>query len=282
LATDAQLALEAIAQRIWDEHGYHVHCCAEIEFAFASSAPIPQGFFDALAAQAKAANASLRDFAKEQMANSAVQQYEARFTHTDPSSAARDLAWFQRALPEVASQFGLHLLDAEASHAQGVYSGLHWHLHLTDAQGNYCFFKQDDEMSPPLEHSLAGLLTSMPAMMRYFAPNESSFLRLSSGADHIPTSASWGGNNRTCALRLPESVVPHRHIEHRVCGADADATQSLRAILVGLHYGLTRKPALPPQCFGNANKSDDYARLPMNSAEAQLACDAAQWMRDYA
>jgi len=248
--------------------------------AFAHDAGVPDAFWLNLLEEAQAAKVPLESFGREQTGKADFQQYECRFAHTDATSAGDALYWLANTMPALAKAHQLSLLSFEEACANQVYNGLHWHMHLMNAENQYCFFKRDDEMSAPLACSLGGLLETMPALMSCFAPQEVSYTRLRSGADHIPRTLSWGGNNRTCALRLPESVVPHRHIEHRVSGADADPFASLWALLVGVHYGLSHAPELPAQCFADANR-EALPLLPMSLEEAAAKKDEASWLKDY-
>jgi glutamine synthetase len=262
----------ALTKRIDDEFGCSVHICAEIEWLFHHEGAVPDAFFEALLSQSQRDSTQLESIGREKTNNPHIQQYEFRFKASDPTRAAKALLWLDEAISGYdAQRIALH-------EKSSISSGLHWHLHLLDAQENYQFFKQEDNVSPVLAHVLGGLLATMPAMMPYFAPSENSYARLTSGADHVPTKICWGGNNRTAPLRLPESVIPLRHIEHRVCGADADPVQSVWAILVGIHYGLKHQSATSAQCFGDANwPESDYPLLPRSADEVPKA----EWLKDY-
>lgn len=131
-------------------------------------------------------------------------------------------------------------------------SGLHIHLHLEDAAGKNVFFKKDEIISEPLKHSIGGLLATMREYMPVFAPSATSLARFAPGGN-APTTVSWGANNRTCAIRLPDAGAPHRHIEHRVAGADADPEAVIAAVLAGMHYGLQNKCDPGPQIYGDAS-----------------------------
>ena len=264
--------ISALSKRIFDEFGYSVHLCAEIEWLFFHDGAVPDAFFEALLEQSQAGAIPLESIGREKTNNLLIQQYEFRFKASDPVSAAQAVEWLNSYMSDGDAQ---RLAFHEESRLS---SGLHWHLHLLDADENYQFFKQEENVSPVLARVLGGLLETMPAMMPYFAPNENSYARLTSGADHVPTKVCWGNNNRTAALRLPESVIPLRHIEHRVCGADADPLASVWAILVGIHYGLTHESAPTAQCFGDANRPEsDYPLLP----RAPEDVPEAEWLKDY-
>jgi glutamine synthetase len=130
-------------------------------------------------------------------------------------------------------------------------SGLHVHVHLEDAAGNNLYTKDDANISDALAHSIAGLLATLPENMPVFAPTEDSRKRFVPGSN-APSTLSWGANNRTCAIRLPDKPHTDKHIEHRVAGADADVGAVVAAILRGIEHGITRKLIPPPQIYGDA------------------------------
>ena len=131
-------------------------------------------------------------------------------------------------------------------------NGLHVHVHLEDEQGKNLYSKKDEAMSDALAHSIAGLLATMQENMPIFAPTAESRKRFVAGSN-APTTLSWGANNRTCAIRLPDKPWDHKHIEHRVSGADADVAAVIRAILAGIDHGITNKLTPPPQIYGDAS-----------------------------
>ncbi len=130
-------------------------------------------------------------------------------------------------------------------------SGLHVHVHLEDASGHKMFFKKDEEISDTLKWSIGGLLATVHEHMAVFAPTAESRARFVAGSN-APITASWGANNRTCAIRLPDAGAPWRHIEHRVAGADAEPGAVIAAILKGIHHGLAHKCEPGLQIYGDA------------------------------
>lgn len=131
-------------------------------------------------------------------------------------------------------------------------SGLHVHVHLEDGAGTNIYTKQGEEMSEALAHSIAGLLANMQKDMAIFAPTQASRARFVAGSN-APLTLSWGANNRTCALRLPDTGTEFRRIEHRVSGADADVGAVVRAVLKGITHGMEHKLMPPPQIYGDAS-----------------------------
>jgi glutamine synthetase len=163
-------------------------------------------------------------------------------------------------------------------------SGLHVHVHLEDGEGNNVFFRNADasqEYSPPLRHALAGMLALMPASMPHFAPTSASYDRYVPGGT-APTHLSWGPNNRTVALRLPRKPMEHKHIEHRVSGADADVASVIAAMLAGIHHGLATQAEPMEAIHGEAwREMYGLPRLPFTQEDALAQYAQATELQKY-
>ena len=129
------------------------------------------------------------------------------------------------------------------------------HVSLLDKEQVNIFEKAGEGESSSMQNAIAGLLDTMLDNMHIFAPNVNCYNRLSKGKG-APSTVSWGGNNRTVALRLPVTTIDpqNRRIEHRVSSADADAYLVIGAILGGLTKGILEKK-LPksPKIYGDAS-----------------------------
>ena len=91
----------------------------------------------------------------------------------------------------------------------------------------------------------------MPLTLEFFLPLEEDFARLD--AKYMaPTHISYGGNNRTTAIRIPDSLP--RRIEHRLAGANADPYLVIYAILTSIIKGLDEPDSITPltKTYGNA------------------------------
>jgi glutamine synthetase len=149
-------------------------------------------------------------------------------------------------------------------------SGLHFHMHLTDAKGHNLFAKppNSNDETKTMYYALGGLCQWMLPFMVFFAPTEGCYTRYKEGKE-VPTHLCWGGNNRTAALRLPNASGSQRRIEHRVASAEANSYLALYAIVKGTYYGLRDHILPPPKLFGDAF-DPQYAltRLPLSLEEA--------------
>jgi glutamine synthetase len=186
-----------------------------------------------------------------------AEQYEVALTPVrGVEEASHQSVWLKSWLAEKSIHYGLKVDFSAKPFADQPGSGLHIHLHLEDESGQNVYTKDDTKMSDALRWSIGGLLAKLPADMAIFAPSENSYLRFHHAGDHTPTTISWGANNRTCSIRLPDGRRHFKHIEHRVAGADADPKLVIEAIVAAVACGLEQQLDPGPQIYGDA-------RLPM-------------------
>lgn len=133
-------------------------------------------------------------------------------------------------------------------------SGLHLHLHLQRRRDENLFTRDEDgHYSRELLWSLGGLLELLPESLLLFAPQPESYTRFQQRGRNAPTTISWGANNRTVALRLPDKPLNWKHIEHRVAGADADPQLAMLGVLAGVCHGLQHKLFPGEAIYGDAS-----------------------------
>ncbi|MBU2240686.1 MAG: glutamine synthetase family protein, partial [Gammaproteobacteria bacterium] len=160
-------------------------------------------------------------------------------------------------------------------------SGMHVHFSLLDETGKNVFDNGDEDGSLLLHQAVAGLLDHMPESMLVFAPHMNSYRRFQNGA-HAPTFASWGYENRTVAVRIPESECEARRIEHRVAGADANPYLVLAAILGAALHGIEAKMSPPEPIIGDAYAVyERYEALPNRWELATEAFKDSAFMCEY-
>lgn len=195
-------------------------------------------------------------------------QFEIALPITNPAKTAADIAAAKKIIAEIAAGHGMTADFSARPFADQPGSGLHIHIHLADAGGKNVFYKDDKKMSDVLKWSIGGLLAWLPDTMPIFAPNAESYARFLD-RQNVPTTASWGGNNRTVAVRLPDKPHDNKHIEHRVAGADADPYAVMENILAAMHYGLAHHCDPGPQMYGDASRAQyDLPKLPLSLEEA--------------
>ncbi|MCA9173291.1 MAG: hypothetical protein KDB14_02265 [Planctomycetales bacterium] len=162
-------------------------------------------------------------------------------------------------------------------------NGCHFHLHVADGNGRNLLARatRGAPQTEWLRQTIAGLCSVMRESMVFFSPQPADYQRYihqPTSVEHrfsgAPTTVSWGANNRTCALRIPdvENLAAQR-IEHRLPCASCDPWLSLAAIVAGVAIG--RRDSLEltrPQSFTDARVIDEgLPPLPRTFAEAATA-----------
>jgi glutamine synthetase len=186
------------------------------------------------------------------IAENGIGQFEINLMHVDdPLRAADDAVLFKRIVKGVARKHGFAASFMAKPYGGRSGSGLHVHFSLLDKNGVNVFDNGRDEGSSMLRHAVGGLLEAMAETTILFAPHFNSYRRLRPGT-HAPSSAAWGYENRTVAVRIPGGSPKARRIEHRVAGADANPYLVLTGILAGALVGIEREISPPDPVQGNA------------------------------
>ena len=117
----------------------------------------------------------------------------------------------------------------------------------------------------------------MPASLSFLAPNTNAFRRLKPN-NNVPVSPSWGYENRSVAVRVPDSDAKNLRIEYRLAGADANPYLALAVMLAGIHNGIQQKliPSEPTE-----NLATDAFGLPTDLLEALRVTESSDVLKDY-
>lgn len=158
----------------------------------------------------------------------------------------------------------------------------HIHMSLKDAEGNAVFHEpaKPHHMSDTLRHFIAGQQHFMPELLAMVAPTINAYTRLIPGY-WAPTQASWGIDNRTCALRVIPGTAKVQRVEYRIAAADGNPYIVLAAALASGLEGIEQK--LEPQAAveGNAyeRKFPRRLQLPATLWEAAQRLKASKMAR---
>ena len=213
---------------------------------------------------------------------SAPSQFEINVAHSDDVMLLADqVIRMQRTIRAVSARHGFVAsfmpkpIDDEAG------NGLHVHCSLLDENGTNVFDDGGEEGSDLLRYVVAGCLELLPASMLLFAPSFNAYRRFQPG-NHAPTESAWGYDNRTTAIRIPESPSAARRIEHRVAGADANPYLVLAAVLSGIWHGIENTLSPPNPIEGNAwDQEIDAPALPTTMDGAISVFDKSDVLSSY-
>ena len=209
-------------------------------------------------------------------------QFEVNLDHVaDPLNAGDQAILFKRLVRGVSRRHGYAATFMAKPYVEESGNGFHTHFSLLDRDGNNVFDDGTEQGSDLLRHAIAGMMQLMPESMLVFAPHLNSYRRFMPGA-HAPTHASWGYENRTVALRVPESPNLARRIEHRVAGADANPYLVLASILAGALHGMENalEPDAPVEGDAYAEESPRYP-LPCEWQDAIARFEQSEKLREY-
>ena len=160
----------------------------------------------------------------------------------------------------------------------------HLHLSLFGLDGGEPVFANGGG-TPALSQSMrwfvGGVLAVLPEILVMPARTVNDYRRLVPGA-WAPNHASWGIENRSCAVRAIPQPNEAARIEFRVPSADSNPYLALAACLAAGLSGLERKIDPPPPTEGDAylRSVTNEFRFPRNLLEATERFRASAWARE--
>lgn len=203
-------------------------------------------------------------------------QVEITLQHGDAMTAMDQAVRYKRLVKGVAHQHGMQACFMAKPFAQLSGSGMHMHISLNDDQGHNLFASDDPAGTPLLRWSIGGMLACLADTLLFFCPNANSYRRFQSES-YAPLAPTWGVDNRTVSMRIPGGPPASRHIEHRICGADANPYLAAAAILAGVLRGIDEQidPGAPVTGNGYAQVTET---LPGDWLTTLNACSTSTWL----
>ena len=215
-------------------------------------------------------------------------QFEMNWTYDDALVTADRHVFFKFMVKQLAEQHGLRatFMPKPFMHLTG--SGCHAHVSLWDGSGEINLF--DDPagelgLSSLAYQFLGGILAAAEPLTALFTPTVNSFKRINaaptrSGATWSPNTISYGGNNRTHMVRIPE---PGR-FELRLMDGAANPYLLQAGILAAGLDGIARRrdpgTRLDLNMYEPGAIPPGTARLPLNLLDALRAFDASTMLRE--
>ena len=171
-----------------------------------------------------------------------------------------------------------------SGHLIGLVKVGHIHISLKSKRGKSIFYdaKKPHQMSNNLRHFVAGQQKLMPELLAMVAPTVNSYTRLIPGF-WAPTDASWGIENRTCALRVIPGSAKSQRVEYRIAAADANPYIILAAALASGLWGIENKaePSAPIQGNAYDQTFPEELNLPRTLWEAAQRLKASKMAREW-
>jgi glutamine synthetase len=195
--------------------------------------------------------------------------------------AADEAALVKFATKQVAASMGLRAsFLAKAAPGEEGSSG-HVHLSLWDGETNaFAAAAAGDPVPPVFASAVAGVLEHLPGASLLLNPTINSYKRLVPGW-FAPVNATWGYENRSCAVRAIRSPQQERwRFECRRPGADANPYLALAALTASAADGIRRGLAPPEPVAGDAYALPEAPELPGSLESAIGAFEGDEVLRE--
>jgi glutamine synthetase len=220
-------------------------------------------------------------------------QFEQNFKYADALTTADRVIIFRYMVHALAQEAGMLATFMPKPFKDRTGTGLHLHLSLWDLDGSTPLFHDDDDprklgLSGLAYQFIGGVLEHAAGLTAVACPTVNSYKRVSagaplSGAAWAPGFVTYGGNNRTQMIRVPDSG----RIEVRVVDGLANPYLALTALLAAGIDGVDKNldPGEPNRenLFDmdlSAVRERGITQLPATLAEAAAALAADGVLRE--
>lgn len=197
---------------------------------------------------------------------------EAAIEHSDALRAADNAAFFKTFIKVWAQQ--RNMMAGFMAKWSPKYPGQSGHIHISlqKKDGTSAFFDQNktDSMSDVMRWFIGGQQKLMPEVLGMVAGTCNSYTRLIPGF-WAPTAASWGIDNRTCAIRAIPGTTKSQRVEYRVSAADINPHLALAAAIGSGIWGIENRIEPLESVTGNAYEIDFPAELQLPRTLTQAA-----------
>jgi len=162
----------------------------------------------------------------------------------------------------------------------------HMHQSLYDLNTGISVFHDETQthgMSELMRYYIAGVVKYLKSFLVMSAPTINSYTRLTKGA-WAPTSATWGVDNRTTALRAIPGGAGSQRMEFRVGAADGNPYLVAAAVIGAGLKGIEEQLTLGDPITGNAYEIqeglEEELQFPTNLRDATRFFDQSEAARD--
>ncbi|MEP0945031.1 MAG: type III glutamate--ammonia ligase [Rhizobiaceae bacterium] len=203
-------------------------------------------------------------------------QFEINWDFGDCLQTADRHAFFKFMVKAIAEKHGLRATFMPKPFSNLTGNGCHVHHSVWTLDGKTCVFADDDGelgLSETAYQFLGGLITHGAAMCAITNPTVNSYKRINapatlSGATWSPSSVTYGGNNRTHMVRIPDAG----RLEFRLADGAANPYLLQAVLLAAGLDGLDRKldpgKRLDIDMYTEAHKARGAKKLPLNMLDA--------------
>lgn len=217
-------------------------------------------------------------------------QFEMNWDFDDALKTADKHVFFKFMVKSIAENHGLRatFMPKPFTHLTG--NGCHAHVSLWDRAGKKNLFATNRDarglgLSPLAYKALGGILHSAADLTAIFNPTVNSYKRINaprtlSGATWSPNAVTYGGNNRTHMIRVPEDG----RFELRLMDGSANPYLLQAGVLMAILDGIANKrdPGEPQHInmYTEGHKAKNAKPLPLNLLDAIRQFDSNKVIRE--
>ena len=214
-------------------------------------------------------------------------QFEINWNFNDALTTADQLAFFKFMVKSIAEKHGLRATFMPKPFINLTGNGCHVHLSMWDKDGKKNLFhdgKDEMGLSQMAYNFLGGLIHHADSLVAITNPTVNSYKRINaprttSGATWSPNTVTFGGNNRTHMVRIPDAG----RTEFRLPDGAANPYLMMAGILASGLHGIDEKmnpgKRLDIDMYADGHKVKGAKKLPLNLLDALRNFDKDKYLK---
>jgi len=215
-------------------------------------------------------------------------QFEMNWEYDDALVTADRHVFFKYMVRQIAEKHGMRATFMPKPFLNLTGNGCHAHVSVWDKAGKTNLFhdaKGELGLSKMAYNFLGGVIHSADALCSFFNPTVNSYKRINaprtiSGATWAPNTITYGGNNRTHMVRIPDSG----RFELRLMDGAANPYLLQAGVLAAGLDGVDSKrdpgPRLDINMYTEGHKVKGAKKLPLNLLDALRLTEKSKVLRD--
>ena len=214
-------------------------------------------------------------------------QFEMNWEYDNCMRTADKHAFFKFMVKSIAEKHGLRATFMPKPFINLTGNGCHAHISLWSKAGKNIFADAKGELGLSSEayNFIGGLVHSADALAAITNPTVNSYKRINaprtmSGATWSPNTITYGGNNRTHMIRVPDAGRFELRLADGATNPYLLQAAVLAAGLDGLRNGRNPGKRLDIDMYSEGHKVEDAKQLPLNLLDALRALDRSNILKD--
>ena len=207
--------------------------------------------------------------------------FEAAVHYDELEKAADKAVLFKTVVKEICARHGLMACFMAKVNAKLPGCSGHVHQSLWTLKADKNLFHDEGSrygMSQTMRHYLGGQLELMPELTALYWPTVNSYKRCVEKT-WAPTTATWGRENRTTAIRVIGDSPKSMRLEYRQLASDMNAYIGMAVSLAAGLWGVQNAVEPTPMCSGNGYEANAQP-LPHSLQEAVRLLDRSERARE--